>query len=153
MPVPDGARLYSPGDLQSQGASREPQPFEFKGKVYRPGANAHWKPNYPEGLDRLAAADRIHVAANSLRYRRFASDFPYKERGNLWTDTLTGSFTDEKMYVVQTNPKVELDDSVWVHLSGAASAPVGPGEHGQIAVKVVDDRGNELMVVKSLSDA
>ena len=104
--VPEGARLYSPGDLQSQGASREPQPFEYKDKVYRPGANAHWKPNYPEGLERLAAADRIHVAANSLRYRRFASDFPYKERGNLWTDTLTGSFTDEKLYVVQTNPKV-----------------------------------------------
>ena len=44
--------------------------------------------------------------ANSIQYRRFASDFPYKERGNLWTDTLTGSFTGEKMYVVQTNPKV-----------------------------------------------
>ena len=106
VPVPEDARLYSPGDLQSQGASREPQPFEFKGKIYRPGANAHWKPNYPEGLERLAAAGRIHVAANSLRYRRFASDIPYKERGNLWTDTLTGSFTDEKLYVVQTNPKV-----------------------------------------------
>ena len=105
-PLPEGARLYNPGDLQSQGAAREPQPFEFEGKVYRPGANSHWKPNYPEGLELLAAEDRIHVAANSLRYRRFASDFPYKERGNLWTDTLTGSFTDEKLYVVQTNPKV-----------------------------------------------
>ena len=105
-PLPEGSRLYSPDNLQSQGAASEPQPFKFEGKVYTPGANAHWKPNYPEGLERLAAADRIHVAANSLRYRRFASDFPYKERGNLWTDTLTGSFTDEKMYVVQTNPKV-----------------------------------------------
>ena len=105
-PLPEGARLYSPDNMQSQNAPREPQPFKFEGKVYRPGANAHWKPNYPEGLERLAAANRIHVAANSLRYRRFASDFPYKERGNLWTDTLTGSFTDEKMYVVQTNPKV-----------------------------------------------
>ena len=105
-PLPEGARLYSPDNMQSQNAPREPQPFKFEGKVYKPAANAHWKPNYPEGLERLAAADRIHVAANSLRYRRFASDFPYKERGNLWTDTLTGSFTDEKMYVVQTNPKV-----------------------------------------------
>src|SRR5690606_32941651 len=26
--------------------------------------------------------------------------------GNLWTDTLTGSFTDAKEYVVQTGPKV-----------------------------------------------
>ena len=105
-PLPEDVRLYNPDNLLSQGAASEPQPFEFEGKVYRPGANSHWKPNYPDGLGRLVAADRIHVAANSLRYRRFASDFPYKERGNLWTDTLTGSFTDEKLYVVQTNPKV-----------------------------------------------
>ena len=106
VPVPGEARLYKPDNLQSQGASREPQPFEFERKVYHPNPNSHWKPNYPDGLERLAAEGRIHVAANSLQYRRFASDFPYKERGNLWTDTLTGSFTDEKMYVVQTNPKV-----------------------------------------------
>ena len=105
-PLPEGARLYKPDNLQGQGASREPQPFEFEGRVYEPRANSHWKPNYPAGLERLAAAGRIHVAANSIQYRRFASDFPYKERGNLWTDTLTGSFTDEKIYVVQTNPKV-----------------------------------------------
>ena len=105
-PLPEGARLYKPDNLQGQGASREPQPFEFAGRVYKPGANSHWKANYPAGLERLAAAGRIHVAANSIQYRRFASDFPYKERGNLWTDTLTGSFTDEKIYVVQTNPKV-----------------------------------------------
>ena len=104
--LPEGARLYKPGDLQGQGASREPQPFEFEGRVYEPGTNSHWKANYPAGLERLASAGRIHVAANSIQYRRFASDFPYKERGNLWTDTLTGSFTDEKIYVVQTNPKV-----------------------------------------------
>ncbi len=104
--VPEGARLYKPDNLQSQGVASEPQPFEYKGKVYKPGANSHWKPNYPDGLERLATAGRIHVAANSIQYRRFASDFPYKERGNLWTDTLTGSFTDEKTYVVQTNPKV-----------------------------------------------
>ena len=105
-PLPEGARLYKPDNLQGQGASREPQPFEFEGKVYEPRANSHWKANYPAGLERLAAAARIHVAANSIQYRRFALDFPYKERGNFWTDTLTGSFTDEKIYVVQTNPKV-----------------------------------------------
>ena len=106
VPLPDGARLYSPDNLQGQSAASEPQPFEFEGKTYRPGANSHWKPNYPEGLERLAAAGRIHVAGDSIRYRRFASDFPCKERRNLWTDTLTGSFIDEKLYVVQTNPKV-----------------------------------------------
>ena len=47
----------------------------------------------------------------------------------------------------------EFEDSVWAHLSGTVSAPFQAGEHGQIAVKVIDDRGNELVVVKSLSEA
>ncbi len=45
------------------------------------------------------------------------------------------------------------EESVWDHLAGAVSAPFEPGEHGQIAVKVIDDRGNELMVVKKLEEA
>ena len=28
------------------------------------------------------------------------------------------------------------------------AAPFEPGEHHQVAVKVIDDRGNELLVVK-----
>ncbi len=42
------------------------------------------------------------------------------------------------------------DDAVWDHLAGTTSAPFEAGEHRQIAVKVIDDRGNELLVVKSL---
>jgi adenine-specific DNA-methyltransferase len=104
--IPRGARLYNPGDLQSQGAASESQPFRFEGKTYLPGANSHWKANYPDGMNRLAAAGRIHVAANSIRYRRFADDFPFQQTGNIWTDTITGNFTDEKIYVVQTGVKV-----------------------------------------------
>jgi adenine-specific DNA-methyltransferase len=47
----------------------------------------------------------------------------------------------------------EYDDTVWEHLAGTVSAPFEAGEHGQVAVKVIDDRGNELLVVKSLRDA
>ncbi len=104
--LPEGARLYKPGDIQAQGAASEDQPFEFDGKIYRPSSNSHWKANYPVGMQRLADANRIHVAANSIQYRRFASDFPLKERGNIWIDTLMGSFLDDKLYVVQTNEKV-----------------------------------------------
>jgi adenine-specific DNA-methyltransferase len=46
--------------------------------------------------------------------------------------------------------KADYDDSVWDHLAGTTSAPFEAGEHRQIAVKVIDDRGNELMVVKAL---
>ena len=100
--LPDGARLYMPGDLQSQGAATLPQPFDYEGKTYHPGNTSHWKANYPNGMNRLASLNRIHIASNSIRYRRFADDFPYKERGNVWTDTVTGNFTTEKVYVVQT---------------------------------------------------
>ncbi len=49
--------------------------------------------------------------------------------------------------------KGEYEDSVWEHLARNVSVPFEAGEHGQIAVKVIDDRGNELMVVKSLKEA
>lgn len=45
------------------------------------------------------------------------------------------------------------EDSVWDHLAGTISAPFEAGEHGQVAVKVIDDRGNELLVVQSLKEA
>ncbi len=45
------------------------------------------------------------------------------------------------------------DDSVWEHLAGTVSEPFTAGEHRKIAVKVIDDRGNELMVVRSLDEA
>ncbi|MDK3161819.1 site-specific DNA-methyltransferase [Kamptonema cortianum] len=105
-PLPEGAKLYKPDNLLGQGSSKEPQPFEFLGKIYNPPANSHWKASYPDGMQLLAEANRIHVAKNSIQYRRFANDFPFSEIGNIWTDTLTGSFLDEKTYVVQTNTKV-----------------------------------------------
>lgn len=104
--LPDGSSLYAPGDLQSQGAAENPQPFKFDNKIYKPGQNSHWKASYPAGMNRLAAAHRIHVAKNSIRYRRYESDFPYQARTNFWADTGTGNFTDDKFYVVQTNTKV-----------------------------------------------
>lgn len=46
--------------------------------------------------------------------------------------------------------KADYDDSVWDHLAGTMSAPFEAGDHKQVAVKVIDDRGNELMVVKPI---
>jgi len=46
--------------------------------------------------------------------------------------------------------KGEYEESVWDHLSGTKSAPFEAGEHKTIGVKVIDDRGNELMVVEKL---
>jgi adenine-specific DNA-methyltransferase len=49
--------------------------------------------------------------------------------------------------------KGEYDDAVWDHLAGTTSAPFTAGENTRVAIKVIDDRGNELLVVKSLEEA
>jgi adenine-specific DNA-methyltransferase len=46
--------------------------------------------------------------------------------------------------------KGTYEDSVWEHLAGTLSTEFDAGEHKQVAVKVIDDRGNELLVVKDL---
>ncbi|MGH3887452.1 MAG: site-specific DNA-methyltransferase [Pseudonocardiaceae bacterium] len=104
--LPSEARLYTPDNFQSQNPASEDQAFIYQGKIYRPGPASHWKASYPDGMNRLARAGRIHVARNSIRYIRFATDFPLRPYNNLWTDTGTGNFTDDKTYVVQSNTKV-----------------------------------------------
>ena len=49
--------------------------------------------------------------------------------------------------------KTDFEESVWEHLSGTTSAPFTAGDSGEIAVKVIDDRGNELLVMNSLDEA
>ena len=103
--IPKDATLYKVGNIKSQGASASEQTFVYNGKPYHPGNASHWKTSV-EGLKQLSDKNRIHVASNSIQYRRFSTDFPFKQYTNLWTDTGTGSFFDEKIYVVQTTPKV-----------------------------------------------
>jgi adenine-specific DNA-methyltransferase len=104
--IPKGAKLYRPDNIISQGAASESQPFEFKGKTYKPPPNSHWKANYLEGMQRLAQAKRLHISQHTLQYIRFADDFPWQAINNMWQDTLTGQFTESKIYVVQTNTKI-----------------------------------------------
>ena len=105
--IPPQARPYTPDNTISQGRPKEPQPFEYQGKTYDTWEkNSHWKANYPIGMKRLGRADRIHVAENSIQYVRYHTDFDVGAHGNIWSDTGTGNFTDDKIYVVQTNAKV-----------------------------------------------
>ncbi len=105
--IPENALPYAPDNVLSQGRAKEPQPFQFQGKTYDSWSkNSHWKASYPVGMTRLGRANRIHVAENSIRFIRFHTDFSLGVHGNVWTDTSSGNFTDEKVYVVQTNSKV-----------------------------------------------
>ena len=105
--VPSTALPYKPDNIISQGRANEPQPFIFRGVTYDTWSkNSHWKANYPVGMQRLGKANRIHVAENSIQYVRYHTDFDVAVHGNIWSDTGSGNFTDEKRYVVQTNTKV-----------------------------------------------
>ena len=102
---PNGSRVFRPDNLSSQGEATDRQPFEFKGKVYMPSRGSHWKANYPLGMNRLKELKRLHPTPNSLQYVRYFEDFPFIEINNLWQDTGTGSFLEEKQYVVQSATK------------------------------------------------
>jgi adenine-specific DNA-methyltransferase len=104
--LPKNSRVYKPSTIVSSGGSSTPQPFEFEGKTYNTPPNNHWKASFPDGMNRLVYANRIHKAANSIQYVRFEDDFGYKPLTNLWTDTATGNFTETKTFVVQTSTKV-----------------------------------------------
>jgi len=92
--------------IQSQGSTASgSSSFEFEGKSYACGHNAHWK-TFVEGMHRLAKAWRIESSTNSLRYVRFLDDFPIQPITNLWDDTNRPGYIDAKTYVVQTSAKV-----------------------------------------------
>ena len=49
--------------------------------------------------------------------------------------------------------RADYEATVWDHLAGTISAPFEPNGQQEIAVKVIDDRGNELLVTKKLAEA
>lgn len=104
--LPEGAKLYTPGSLASQGTtSTGSVPFTFQGKKYVLGNDQHWKTSL-DGMARLARTGRIHTAEKTIRYVRYINDFPAVPYTNVWEDTGTGNFTEDKLYVVQTATKI-----------------------------------------------
>lgn len=99
--LPESAVVYKPDNITSQG--NPVVPFKHDGKVYEQA----WKTDKEGvGLTRLGHASRLHVASNSLQYMRRLDDFPCIPITQLWDDMQTGSFTEDKTYVVQTAEKV-----------------------------------------------
>ena len=98
MTFPDNYRIYKPDNITSQGNPFVD--FTFEGKNY-----SFRSKTPPQGLARLAKAGRIHKARNSIQYVRYLNDFALVQVSQLWIDTGTGSFTDDKLYVVQTGVK------------------------------------------------
>ena len=103
---PKGSRVYCLSELTSQGKASIEQPFEFKGKTFWPSPGRHWAPSYPDGMNRLLAANRLEACGDTLRYIRYFDDFALMGYTNTWTDTGIAGFASDKIYVVQTSKKV-----------------------------------------------
>ncbi len=102
--IPKNARLFRLSDICSQGATNSDQKFELNGVEYYPRKGTHWSTNV-DGLKTLASKNRIMLSAGFPNFVRFLDDYPVTPISNFWDDTATGSFTDDKIYVVQTGTK------------------------------------------------
>ena len=93
-------RFFSSNALFSQ--KRGPNdPVMLRGKAFPSGGNS-WKIS-PLRIPSVDKAERTLYSDNRVRFKRYADDFAAVELSNVWTD-LAG--TPDKIYVVQTNPKV-----------------------------------------------
>ena len=104
--VPQDCEIYRHDNLTSQsGGATSSFPVLFHSVEYVPN-RGYWKTNR-QGMDRLLRSNRLaSPTPRSIQYVRFLRDFPVSRLSNVWSDTQTGAFTDEKVYVVQTNTKV-----------------------------------------------
>jgi adenine-specific DNA-methyltransferase len=104
--LPQGARLFRPDNLTSQSPRNDGQfPVDVGGITYLPG-RGFWKTNRV-GMARLSLAGRLRpTTKSSIQYVRYLNDFTAMPLNNVWTDVSTGSFTEDKIYVVQTNTKI-----------------------------------------------
>jgi len=99
-----GDRVYRRSPLTSATASSSTlMPFEHEGGTYFPGRGG-WKTNL-DGLARLSKASRIETYGRTASFRRYTTDFPFFPLSNSWTDTASGGYGADKLYVVQTNVK------------------------------------------------
>ena len=105
-------RLFRFDNLTSQSIGREKGegaaswfPVYIAGRDYRPPLQSRWKTN-ELGMGRLVTADRVHARSGSLAYVRYLDDFPAMAVTASWSDTVIAGRPGEKIYVVQTSPKV-----------------------------------------------
>ena len=103
--IAEGWRIFAHDNLTSQSpASTTQYQYDFEGKKYS-ASPGYWKTT-SEGMTRLEKSGRLLGLGNTLRYKRFISDFPVFPVSTLWDDTRISGFTAPKLYVVQTSPKV-----------------------------------------------
>lgn len=101
---PTGSHVFRHDNLTSQSGDESSRfTVEFNGRKFTISKGS-WKTS-EKGMKRLIELGRIGEAKNSIQYIRYFDDFPFFQVNNLWQDTGTGSFLEDKLYVVQSGTK------------------------------------------------
>ena len=98
-------RLARSADLTSQGAAAEDRSVTTMGRTFSVKPGTHWKTT-AQGVSRLDRAARLGYQGRTPAYLRFLNDYPVVQLTNSWNDTGTAGYAADKVYVVQTLPKV-----------------------------------------------
>lgn len=101
-----GTRVYRPNPLTNQRPRQgnDLAEFDYQGRTFTPGRGT-FRSDF-QGLSRLAGAKRLLAVGSSLTFIRYLQDFEFKPRNNIWDDTRSGGYGEEKNYVVQTGSRV-----------------------------------------------
>ncbi|MDQ2680166.1 MAG: site-specific DNA-methyltransferase [Candidatus Eremiobacteraeota bacterium] len=75
-----------------------------EGRVYSPGVR--WWGTTELGMSRVKKASRLAASGNTISFFRAWLDYAVVPLNNVWTDTATGGFLEQKVYVVQTTEKI-----------------------------------------------
>jgi adenine-specific DNA-methyltransferase len=89
---------------QGQSANSETT-FHLHGVGSLPPTDRHWSVDV-SGLGRASKAGRLFLAGANPRFAYLLDDYPVEPITHVWSDLGTGSFTEQKVYVVETSPKV-----------------------------------------------
>jgi adenine-specific DNA-methyltransferase len=103
--LPTGSKIYRlSGMTSASGSTTTRFTYTMHRKKFTPPRGG-WRTNL-QGMQRLEKADMITPSGKTIAHYKYVDDFPLSPHTNLWIDTGTGSFTDPKVYVVQTGSKV-----------------------------------------------
>jgi len=103
---PGSDRLFRYGDMTSQTASSSTLfDFTLRGTRIPKPKKGGWKTS-AVGMKRLMEASRLLLIGRTPSYIRYFHDFAAIPLDAAWTDTVISGFSDAKIYVVQTMPRV-----------------------------------------------
>jgi adenine-specific DNA-methyltransferase len=104
-PIPEG-RLLRLRPTDSQGATEDSNnPVYYQGRPVYPPQGRHWSVT-SAGTQRVIDMGRCFLVGNTLRWKFYHDEFPYRQITNNWNDVTSSGFGESRLYVVQTVPTV-----------------------------------------------